>query len=34
MQRFLAAYELFRDVSKAKEFIYVEFEQPKIEFEE
>lgn len=34
MQRFLVAYELFRDVSKAKEFIYVEFEQPKIEFEE
>lgn len=31
MQRFLVAYELFRDISKAKEFIYEEFRQVSIE---
>ena len=34
MQRFLVAYELFRDISKAKEFIYEEFRQVSIEFYE
>ena len=34
MQRFLVAYELFRDIAQAKEFIYKEFAQPVIEFEE
>ena len=32
MQRFLVAYELFKDITKAKEFIYEEFKQPTIEF--
>ena len=31
MDRFLLAYELFRDMSKAKEFIYEEFRQISIE---
>lgn len=31
MDRFLIAYELFKDITKAKEFIYVEFAQPTIE---
>ena len=34
MQRFLVAYELFRDISKAKEFIYEEFRQVSIECNE
>lgn len=34
MQRFLVAYELFRDISKAKEFIYEEFRQISIEHNE
>lgn len=34
MQRFLVAYELFRDITQAKEFIYKEFAQPVIEFTE
>lgn len=34
MQRFLVAYELFRDITQAKEFIYKEFAQPVIEYEE
>lgn len=34
MNRFLVAYELFKDITKAKEFIYEEFQQPKLEFEE
>lgn len=34
MQRFLVAYELFKDITKAKEFIYEEFKQPAIEYSE
>lgn len=32
MQRFLVAYELFKDITKAKEFIYEEFKQSTIEY--
>ena len=34
MKRFLVAYELFRDITKAKEFIYEEFRQISIEHNE
>ena len=34
MNRFLVAYELFNDITKAKEFIYEEFQQPKLEHSE